>query len=464
LNDNEIDVDKVRQPAKRLVIYESDTYGCFSDTDSVQLHELVSFDNLPYIVEEEYLRKVHVDVITRLPALLTDGTGYYDANGDGIMDSVVFHFASSISAADVAMMNFTIPWYSYRNLSIQLQPDPADLIIDPNDSTYVSWVVKSTVQLKTGLTSLPAGLSDAELYVEYPVFDSYFVEHRTFAIQDKMAPVITSANLTYSEEGDTLHLTFSEKVDYANITRSDIFQYSHGGDTLVLRPLNLIWADDGLSVDAVVWHAASDPVIPGDYVLERGGLTEGTMVVDLLGNSPLRDTKGTLVEGGLNQLVQMTNMGTLDPSKMDSLSKLGAISVQWLESDTRTSDLREAGKVGQLIELGQRFLPQLVEQSGVDADSIDPSDITIAISTYYFDNAGQYVTDTVMLVPCTHQAFGGNCLTTDKKLFIDWNFKDSRGRFVGTGAYVANYSLFVRYESVTIKEDETQTVGVRRTK
>lgn len=170
------------------------------------------------------------------------------------------------------------------------------------------------------------------------------------------------------------------------------------------------------------------------------------------------------MQGGLNQIVQSSNMGTLSTARMDSVAKLGAMSVQFLNQAIRASDLREQGKVGQLVELGQRFLPQLVEQSRVNKDSLDPKDVSIAISAYYFDNHGQYVTDTVLVVECAHPLFGGNCLDTDQKLFIDWNFKDSRGRFVGSGVYVANFSLFVRYENVTIREERIEKVGVRRTK
>jgi hypothetical protein len=469
LNGNEINVSVARQPGKRIVILESDSMGNFSGLDSIQLHELAAFESLEYLVEEEFGRKVPVEVINRLPAMAT-GSGYFDSDGDGVMDSVVFHFDGAVTPEQLAMMNFTIPWYSFRNRQIQLMPQPEELVIDPVDPSVVSWKVRSNVALRSGLTSLSAGLPSTDIFIEYPIFESYFTEHRSFPLLDLMSPAITEAKLSFSQEGDTLALQFSEVVDFEKITRKDIFKYIHGGDTLILRPQEVIWSNDGLSAKVVMWHGQLDPMIPGDLVLMRGDGVTGGMVIDGLDNVPLGDSKGVLVQGGLNQLVQSSNMGTLSLARMDSLAKLGAMSVQFMDQTVRTNDLREKGKVGQLIELGQRFLPQLVEQSGVNKDSLDPKDVSISVSTYYFDNLGQYVTDTIIVVNCNHPAFGGNCLDTDKKLFIDWNFKDARGRFVGSGIYVANFSLFVRYNTsangrpVVIKEETIEKVGVRRSK
>jgi len=463
LNGQEQSIDISRLPGKRLVILESTSY-VLTGHDSIQLHELASFDNLPYIVDEEYNRKVPVQVITRVPALVNAGTGYFDSNGDGIMDSVVFQFSDSVTADQVAMLNFTVPWYSYRGLLIQLMPQPSDLVIDPNDHTKVIWKVQSNVQLQSGLTTIPSNLPSAEVYINYPILGTTFTERRDFVMIDYMAPAITGAHLRYSQDNDTLKVTFSEPVNYGSITRKDIFKYVHGKDTLILRPQNLIWSSDSLSVSVVLNHGQIDQIIPGDLLVLRGDGIQGALVSDGAGNVHQSDTKGFLVQGGLNQLIQLSNMGSLTTARMDSLAKLGAMSVEWVDQSQRSSDMRNQGKVGQLIELGQRFLPQLVDQSGVSADSLKASDVSIAVSTYYFDNAGQYVTDTVMVIPCNHPAFGGNCLTTDKKLFIDWNFKDSHGRYVGTGVYIANFTLYVRYQRVTIKEQSLDKVGVRRTK
>jgi len=463
--------DLARLPAKRTVIFEAKSLRIWNGSDSIswtghdsiQLQDLAYFDNLPYIVDEEYNRKVPIQIITRLPAL-SQGTGYFDANGDGVMDSVVFHFADTITSEQLALMNFTIPWYSFRNRQIQLMPNPADLVIDPNDPTVVSWKVQSNTLLREGLTSIPSGLAQAELYVEYPVFESKYVERRTFVPEDHMSPAITEAKLRSNENGDTLTVKFSEPVDFANLTRKDLFKYWHGDSLLVLRPQNLIWADDGLSVQIALWHGQVDPVLAGDFLVLNGDGATGGMVIDALGNAPLRDTKGHLIDGALSQMVNMSNLGTLTKNRMDSLANLGSMSIEFVDGNQRTSDLREQGKIGQLVELGQRFLPQLVEQSGVNPDSLDPKDVSIAISTYYFDNLGQYVTDTVIVIPCDNPGFGHNCLDTDKKVFINWHFKDNHGRYVGSGVYVANFTLYVRYQKVTIKEESTEKVGVRRTK
>ena len=82
----------------------------------------------------------------------------------------------------------------------------------------------------------------------------------------------------------------------------------------------------------------------------------------------------------------------------------------------------------------------------------------------YFDHLGQYVNDTVITVPCNSPKFGGNCLETDKKVFVNWNFKDHKGRFVGTGIYNVQFKMIVRYENRKIEEQIKDKWGVRRKK
>ncbi len=462
-NGQPFEVVTARQPGRRIVLLESMDLD-ITGKDYVQLHELASFLNLPFIVEEEYSRQVPVTVIDRLPALASAGE-YYDSNGDGVMDSVVFVFSSAITEEQKAMLNFTIPWQSYRGRTIQLMPDPSAWVIDPQDPTRISWVVQSNVDLRDDLTQPPSSLPNAELFIEYPVFAEEFVEHRILTMQDKMAPVIVEAKITYASSADTLLLRFSEPVDADQMTRKDIFLLVHGNDTLVLEPQSLDWSSDGLSVKIALWTGDSKPVTPGDLIIVRGDAPEGAILLDQQGNGPLSNQKPVLIEGSLKHLVASSNFGRLSQARMDSTARLSSMSVNWVNPGVRTDDLQKQGRVGQMVELGQRFLPQLVDRANVSVDSLNPEDVSVIVSTYYFDNLVQYVTDMLFELPCNHPTyFDGNCLQTNKKLFIDWNYQDNTGRFVGTGVYVANFHLFVRYKNVSIEEQRLEEIGVKRTK
>ena len=138
-----------------------------------------------------------------------------------------------------------------------------------------------------------------------------------------------------------------------------------------------------------------------------------------------------------------------------------------------TRQMEKEGALGQLVQLGERFVPQLLDRAQVSADgsydpsvldSLKPEDVYISFIVNYFDHLGQYVNDTIITVPCQSPKFGGNCLETDKKVFVNWNFKDHKGRFVGTGVYNVQFKMVVRYEDKKIVEEIKDKWGVRRKK
>ena len=107
-------------------------------------------------------------------------------------------------------------------------------------------------------------------------------------------------------------------------------------------------------------------------------------------------------------------------------------------------------------------MPQLLDRAQISADgtvdpsvldSLDPEKVFITFVVNYYDHLGQYVNDTTILVPCNSPKFGGNCLESDQKIFVNWNFKDHRGRFVGTGVYTVQFKMVVRYEKKKIEEE-----------
>lgn len=315
--------------------------------------------------------------------------------------------------------------------------------------------------LRPGLTSIPADLPMGEVYINYDVFGNAFQENRTFTIQDKMAPAVVDARMRYSENGDSLLIAFSEPVAYNGIGL-DLFDYIHGKDTLHLEALDIFWNADGLSC-SVLLAGGKDRVMPGDSLLLVTGIP-GKVVVDALGNMPVRNPTPLVIQGSLSHLVQTTEMGSFDPSD-EYLDTVSAVTISYVPGTIRTKDLREKGELGHIIELGQRFVPQLVDnaqsQDG-QAVTLDPSKVSIALQVQYYDHVGQFVTDTTIVIPCQNPKFGGNCLDTDQKLFVNWNYKDKGGRFVGSGVYLVHFKLLVSYEKQVVQEEMLDKWGVRR--
>lgn len=464
----DLDAVKIYLPTKNLIILVGDSLGLNGRTDFVTLAPGASFHNLSYIATSEYERQVPVTVTDRYPA--AEVVEYYDMDGDGKLDSIAVKFSSKVTAEDVENFYFSFPWYSSRGLLIELQAQPRDLILSA-DGKSVGWVVRSNVNVASGLTSIGSNVPAATLYTYYDIFGNTFVASQTIAIADKMAPVVTAASLRYGDSRDTLTVSFSEPVDYSSLVGNDLFAYIHGSDTIDLRPSRMLWAADGKSVRLVL-RESTDGIVPGDSLLVVRGAKSS--IADLYGNKTVENASPVVIGGLLGKLVESVNMGSYDPEKYIT-STLNSVSISYVPSKTRTSDLRDEGTLGHLISLGERFVPQLIDGAKLDADgnydaslldSIDPGDVFVNFSVSYFDNLGQYVTDTTFNIPCNSAAFGAgrNCLTTDKKVFVNWNYKDHTGRLVGSGVYIVEFKLVVRYKQKKVQEEMRDKWGVRRKK
>ena len=195
-------------------------------------------------------------------------------------------------------------------------------------------------------------------------------------------------------------------------------------------------------------------------------------IKDNYGNVAGEKPSPVVIAGLLNHLVESTKMGHFDDAD-DMYRTLSSVNLRYVPSTTTKEDLEKEGSLGQLVQLGERFVPQLVDRAQISADgtvdpsvldSLKPENIFITFVVNYYDHLGQYVNDTSITVQCNSWKFGGNCLDTDKKVFVNWNFKDHNGRFVGTGVYMVQFKMVVKYEKKKIEEEVKDKWGVRRSK
>ena len=473
-------VSKVYMPAKDIIIITGEKFGLKGNLkDSVSLYPGASFEALPYITSDEYEREVPVTVVDRFPS--AQNVEYWDTDGNGTLDEIVAVFDRKLTAADIdSTLYMSFPWYSYRGMLIQLQAQPADLEIDPKDSTRVIWKVRSTTRLAEGVTSISDKLPPATIYTYYPIFGETFVNEETAALVDKMAPVVSSATLNYGKKADTLVITFSEPIMTKNLKGDDFFSFIHGNETIELDPTRIDWSSDGMSAKLILDGSVAT-ILPGDSLVVRRG--EKDAIKDNYGNIAGENPQPVIIGGLLNHLVESTNMGTFDASddrvvdegdkQNYTLQTVSSVNLRYVPGSTTKEDMEKEGALGQLVQLGERFVPQLLDRAQVSADgsydpsvldSLKPEDVFISFIVNYTDHLGQYVNDSIITVPCNSPKFGGNCLETDKKVFVNWNFKDHRGRFVGTGVYNVQFKMIVRYENKKIEEEMKDKWGVRRKK
>ena len=470
-------IKKVYMPTQNIVILAGTNYKLQGDDkDSVSLYPNVTFDSLPYITSDEYDRQVPVRVTDRFPT--SKEVQYWDTDGDGVLDKIVAVFDRELTQADIDSSLFmSFPWYSHRGMQIQLQVRPEDLKVDSNK---VIWDNFSTLELATGVTSISDKLPEATIYTYYHIFGETFVNEEAAPLVDKMPPVVASATLSYGKKADTLLVAFSEPIQTKGLQGNDYFSYIHGKETIDLYPSRIDWSADGLTAK-LVFNGDHGTIMPGDSLVVHKGAKD--WLKDNYGNKAGEKPQAVVIGGLLNHLVEGTNMGSFDiddhrivdedSNKTYTLQTVSSVNLRYLPGTTTKEDMEREGALGQLVQLGERFVPQLLDAAQVSADgsydpnaldSINPKDVYISFIVNYFDNLGQYVNDTTITVPCTSAKFGHNCLNTDKKVFVNWNFKDHKGRFVGTGVYNVQFKMVVRYENKKIVEEIKDKWGVRRKK
>lgn len=473
-------VKKVYMPAKNILILVAKDFGLNGKMkDSVSLYPGVTFNSLPYITSDEYDREIPVTVVDRFPS--AKSVEYWDTDEDGVLDQIVTVFDKKLTSASIdSSLYMSFPWYSSNNRLIQLQAQPSDLMIDPKDSTRVIWNVHSATKLISGVTNIRDDLPEATIYTYYSVFDETFVNEETAPLVDKMSPIVAKATLSYGSKADTLVVEFSEPIMTKGLDGKDFFSYIHGKEIIDIDPKDLSWSADGLSATLVV-DGSSFMIMPGDSLLVKKGKHD--KIRDNFGNVAGEDPQPVIIGGLLNHLVESTNMGTFDADddrviedrddKSYTLQTVSSVNLRYLPGSTTKEDMEKEGALGQLVQLGERFVPQLLDRAQIAADgsydpsvldSLKPEDVYISFIVNYFDNLGQYVNDSIITVPCNSPKFGGNCLATDKKVFVNWNFKDHKGRFVGTGVYNVQFKMIVRYENKKIEEEIKDKWGVRRKK
>jgi hypothetical protein len=461
-------ISNIYMPTRNMVILVGENMGLKGENrDSVSLHPGVQFNNLRYLTSDEYEREVPIKVIDRLPTVVD--VEYRDTDGDGVLDQIVTNFSGPLTETEKNMLYATYPWYSERGLMIQLQAQPADLKFDGKDSSRVIWNVVSTTPIAKGVTSISESLPQATIYTYYDVLGQTFVNEESAPLVDKMSPIVSAVTLSYGQKADTLIVYFSEIIKYKDLEGRDFFSYIHGKDTIDILPKDIDWASDGMSAKLIIDGSVST-ILPGDSLMVVRG--EKSVIQDNFGNVAGDDPSPVVIAGLLNHLVDATNMGTFD-GEDDVLQTLSSVNLRYMPGSTTKEDLEKEGALGQLVQLGERFVPQLLDRAQISADgtvdpsvldSLDPEKVFITFVVNYYDHLGQYVNDTTILVPCNSPKFGGNCLVSDKKLFVNWNFKDHRGRFVGTGVYTVQFKMVVRYEKKKIEEEIKDKWGVRRKK
>jgi len=244
----------------------------------------------------------------------------------------------------------------------------------------------------------------------------------------------------------------------------------------------------------------ADDSVKFAYMGKYMGFTKNVLM-DLKGNMPNPKEIGRPIEGKNPFVEEPVKIASVDPSEKDKyieniIERIKSRGDGKVPSgffgknrpveiipvlpscDAKCIDSLYPGTVGILIDPDfSSSVGDLRAKYGDKVNSIKPEHITIYSSAFYHTNLGTYVADRAgFSLKCNDPIFPkSNCLakTEDKsKLYIAWNLKDMKGRFVGAGAYVGIYDfrweVYIPDAKETVKMDsferKIEMHGVKRVK
>ncbi|MCL2282629.1 MAG: fibro-slime domain-containing protein, partial [Fibromonadales bacterium] len=277
------------------------------------------------------------------------------------------------------------------------------------------------------------------------------------------------------------------------------FEYFNAEKNL---PTNIRWnksatvPPDGAKRDSIVYltyaryrdltDTTSTPMA-GDSVkfvsLEQFGYFALT---DWENNSPNPREIGRRLEGTNPFKVDDIRITQLDPDKdvfdlvLDSIFGAGKDTV--FNKNKQVAIIPTPGdftrdSIGKYLpgSIGQLLKPDVANRVGnlqekMKGDTIPLDSIVFYAKAYYHTNLGGFVVEGPYIqIRCSDPIFKGDCRNSDTKgIYLAWNLKDAKNRWVGAGAYVEVYDFYwrIKYKSINETYDhvrkQIEMMGVRR--
>jgi hypothetical protein len=242
--------------------------------------------------------------------------------------------------------------------------------------------------------------------------------------------------------------------------------------------------------------------VPGDSIrlLAFGGNLQDHAFKDLAGNSPNPEEWGRKIEGRGPWSVDKNLIANLDPTKTDSLKnnirkRFGNVIANRFTPDKpiqllpvpegwKGDNLKDSlgynypSSVGPIFWPGARAtIDELDTKLGT---KIPRNKIWFVANSFYHTNLGGYTAKSGELrIHCEDPVFQVNgakdCTESENGLYLAWDLKDNKGRWVGTGAYVQVYNFHWEVSGVSpivngiVKKypddgNKIEMYGVRRVK
>ena len=392
----------------------------------------------------------------------------FDRNGDGVLDSIaiVFNKPFDETIPDTVAWNFgSNDWHTIASVEAvsQLKENEQNLSISA-DSLLDKVFTGDAKELYQG------SFRYHYTYMDKQTGQMTELGLDGLAIEDRIGAILVDKPIVkpISDNVNKLTVYISEATQMSAINGIQFLEFKDRTEQPVNPSLLSVVSVSPTKVSNyydVLFRKSENTVLPevGFYVRLVPGV-----LPDLNGNLPHVNNPWLRIEG--EQRVDMETPGVvaLDPETWNRETWVGGDNdvAPVLVDVTKTIDeiIAEKGYPGELIKFDLSEVGKTLLLGSNESRDTVLSKVQIKWDVQYFSTLGQFVNSQSGVVACNDKSvFGTDCVENPGNVFLMWDAHTNKGRWVGTGVYIAKLKFKIISDSNVIgRVEDTFNLGVRR--
>ena len=391
----------------------------------------------------------------------------FDRNGDGVLDSIaiVFNKPFAETIPDTIAWSFgSDDWHTVASVeSVSLLRENEQKLAIQGDSL-----------LDKVFTGGAKDLYQGSFRYHYTYMDKQTAQMTELsldglAIQDRIGAILVDKPIVkpVSDNVNKLTVYISEATQAGLLNGVQFLEFKDKAGELVnpsLLSVVSVTPTKNSNYYDVMFRKNENTILPdvGFYVRLVPGV-----LPDLNGNVPHVNNPWLRIEGEQRVDMELPGVVAVDPATWTPETwpyKEDVAPVRVDVSKKIEDVIAEKGLPGELIKFDLSEVGKTILLNSNESRDVALSKVQIKWEVNYFSSLGQFVNSLKGVVACNDKdVFGTDCVENPGNVFLMWDARSNKGRFVGTGVYIAKLKFKILSDKDVVgKDEDTFTLGIRR--
>ena len=391
----------------------------------------------------------------------------FDRNGDGVLDSIAIVFNKPFGETIPDTIAWTFGSDDWRTVASSQE---VSLLMQDEKSLAIQ---ADSLQNKV-FTGGAKDLYQGSFRYHYTYMDKQTGQMTELgldglAIEDRIGAILVDKPIVkpVSDNVNKLTVYISEAVQAGSLNGMPFLEFKDKTGQLVdpsLLSMVSFTPSKNSNYYDVLFQKNDNTILPEVGFMVR--LIPG-VVPDLNGNVPHVNNPWRRIEGEQRVGLETPNVVGIDPANWTPETwpyKDDVAPVRVDVSKKIEEIIAETGLPGELITFDLSEVGKSLLLSSDESRDIVLSKVMIKWTVEYFSTLGQFVNSNSGVVACNDKSiFGTDCVENPGNVFLMWDARSNKGRFVGTGAYIAKLKFKIFSDKDLVgKSEDTFTLGIRR--